>query len=150
MGVRSYIKNTFKDNTNARGWSGWDVIKKNAQIVGELVKDIKPASEQNEPPVSDTFEQAVQRYGLTDQLLKKRMRMHWWVAALCFLFSIIALWWGGRLLFEGMYLSALVSGSIAALMLVYAFYEHLSYCRIKYRRLNISVSEWVSYLLRRP
>lgn len=148
MGIRSFVKNTVKDNTNLKGWTGWDAIKQNAQLVGSFVKEIKP-QDKEDVIVPETFEQAVQRFGLTEAELRSKMRMHWIVSLVCFFLGLGALCWGFHLLWDGMYLSCLVGFALGALMFAYAFYESFSHFRIKKRRLDCTFSEWAAHFFRR-
>lgn len=144
MGVKSYIKNTFKNNANVKGWVAWDAIKDNAQTIGSFVEEFKVSPAGTQAPVKKTFEQAAAERGLTEKDLRARMRTHWQVAIVCILLGLLALGWGIMLLVKGMFLSSLVSLSLMVLMFAYAFREHFSYFQIKQRRLNCTFGEWIS------
>lgn len=143
MGIRDYIKNTVKANTNVKGWSGWDVVKNNAGVVASLAEDLK-APKNNTAPLQVTFEEAMKKYGLTEADVKKNMKYHFLTAWLCFGLSVAAFLWTFHLLWKGMFLSGLVSLSLSALMASYGFREHFFYFEMKQRKLNCTVSEWLS------
>lgn len=148
MGVRNYVKNTFKANTNVKGWTAWNLIKYNSKIVKGFVDDIKV--DPNAPPaMKETFADAVRRFGLTDEELKKRMRSHYIIALGCGFLALLAFGWFVYLLVKLMFLSSLVALSLSGLMAVYAFTEHFSYYRIKQRRLDCTVDEWVAHFFSR-
>ena len=149
MGVRNFVKRTAKDNTNVKGWTAWDAIYHNAKIIGGFAKSLKSTPEMDAPPVSETFEQAVARFNLTEAQLKSKMRTHWSLAILCFIFGCGGFLWSVYLLWDGLFLSTLVSFSLTALMLSYGYYEHISYYRIKKRKLDFTFSEWLSHFFRR-
>lgn len=145
MGIRSFTKNTFKNNTNVKGWSSWGQIKENAKIVGMLFKDIKTTTSEAPPSKKSTFAETVQRLGLTDDALRARMKSHFQVAVACTALGLIAFGWTFYLLIaKGMLLSSLVALSLSALMFSYAFREHFNYFQIKQKRLDCSFSEWLS------
>lgn len=144
MGIRSYVKNTFKANTNVKGWSGWDLLKSNAKVVKDFADDLK-ASNVDTSPVSLGFEEAMKKYGLTENDVMKQKRIHLIAALFSFVLALAALLWTLHLFFmKGMFLSSLVSLSLAVLMGSYGFREHFFYFQMKQRKLNCTVSEWVS------
>ena len=38
MGIKSYFKNTVKNNVNVKGWASWDVVKNNAKMVAGFIE----------------------------------------------------------------------------------------------------------------
>lgn len=146
MIIVDYIKRTFSNNTNVRGWTSWESIKENGKVVADLAKGVNPETDAPNYEAAN-FKEAMKHYGLTEADLKKRMRTHFLVAITCALLGLVALVWGGYLLSKTMFLSTLVALALAALMFVYAFREHLFYTKIKERRLNITVKEWFKMLI---
>ena len=140
MGFRSYVKRTVKTNTNVKGWSGWDLIKDNAQVVKNFANDLKAPT----LIVPQSFEEAMKQYGLSESDIKKQIRTHFITACVCVVLSLAAFLWMFHLLFKGMFLSGLVSFALSALMAAYGFREHFAYFQLKQRRLNCTVSEWAS------
>ncbi len=143
MGVRSFVKNTVKANTNVKGWSSWDSIKGNAKVVGRFIDDLK-APDAKVPPVSLTFEEAMKKYGMTEADVNKSMKTYLLTAIVCLVFSVAAFLWMLYLFYNGMFLSGLVSFSLSALMASYGFREHFYYFQMKHRKLNCTIGEWVS------
>src|SRR3990167_7017349 len=133
MGLRRYVKNTVKDNSNVKGWSSWDDIKSNAKTIHGFVADLKPA-DQDLPPVQTTFEQMVRQQGLTEADLRSRMKSNLLVTGFCVLLCLFAMGWMIFLLIKSMFLSALVAFSLGALMLAYAVQSYFFYFQIKQRR----------------
>lgn len=147
MGLRSFIKNTAKTNTNVKGWASWGEIKQNAQVVGTFMDTFKKRNQTAQP---ETFEEAVKRLSLSEQDINARMKSYFRVAALCAILGFAALGWTFYLLlFRAMFLSSLVGLGLAGLMFTYAFREHFYYFQMKNRRLNCTVKEWFSSLLHR-
>ena len=140
MGFRNYVKRIITINTNVRGWSGWDLIKDNAQIVKNFASDLKVPT----IIVPQTFEEAMKQHGLSESDIQKQIRTHFITACICVALSVAAFLWMFHLLFKGMFLSGLVSFSLSALMAAYGFREHFAYFQLKKRRLNCSVGEWAS------
>ena len=146
MGVRSFVKNTVKANTNVKGWSSWDAVKGNAKVVGRFIDDLK-APDAKVPPVAITFDEAMKKYGMTQADVSKSMRTHLQTAWVCLVFSIAAFVWMFYLFYIGMFLSGLVSLSLSTLMAAYGFREHFNYFQMKRRKLNCTINEWVSSFL---
>lgn len=146
MGVRSYIKNTIKENSNMKGWASWDAIKENGRIVTGFVKDLKNPEDGTTPPFAATFEEAAAKLGLSEADIQKQAKKHLWVSIGCTILGLAALAWTILLLFKVMLLSGLVALSLSALMFAYAFQENFRYFQMKQRRLNCTVSEWFSNL----
>lgn len=145
MGLRSYIKNTAKTNTNVTGWMGWDLVRTNAKFVKQLIDDIRPpkeASDQSQQAQA-TFEASMAQYGVTQEMLVKRRKTHLLISTGCFIFACFGLGWCAYLFFKGMFMSSLVALSAAVLMLVYTATEGLSAYMIQQRRLNCTIKEWV-------
>lgn len=143
MGFRNYVKKTVKDNTNVKGWTGWDVVKGNAKIVSGFVEGFKAPSSAT-PPVQMDFNEAMKKYGWTEADVARRMRMSLVVAAVCVVLSLAAFGWVFHLLIKGFFLSALVSLALSILMLAYGFREHFLYFQLKQRRMNCTMNEWFS------
>ncbi len=140
MGLRSYLKNTAKDNSNVKKWSSWDSVADQAKVIGSFVKDF------NEPavaPVKTTFEEAVKRYGLSEHDIQARMKSHLFVSIICAILCVFAFAWAIFLLAKLMILSSLVSLSLAVLMFAYGFRENFFYFQLKQRRLDCTFREWM-------
>lgn len=146
MGVRDYVKNTVKTNTNIKGWSSWDSVKGNAKVVGRFIDDLK-APNSKAPPVAITFEEAIKKYAMTEADVSKSMRTHLQTASVCLALSVASFVWMFYLFYIGMFLSGLVSLSLSALMAAYGFREHFHYFQMKRRKLNCTINEWASSFL---
>lgn len=146
MGIRSYIKNTAKNNLNVKGWSSWDSIKKGGQVVGELAKDFKvPTAE----ATKRTFDEAVREYGLTESDIQLRMKSSLRVAIFCAALGLAALCWTVLLLTKALFFSSVVAFALAVLMFAYGFREHFHYVEMKQKRLDCTVKEWFFSLFSR-
>lgn len=148
MGIRSYVKNTAKNNVNVKSWASWDTIKANSKVVNSLVNDLK-APDKNAPRIKKTFDEAMKQYGLSEKDIALQMKQSFAVAAVCALLGLSAFGWMILLLFKAMFLSSLVAFSLSALMLAYAFREHFNYFQLKQRRLSCTFNEWFSSLFPR-
>lgn len=143
MAVKEYIKRIWRNNSSVSDWSGWSSVKNNAETIGSIVKGMgKP--DESDAFVAKTFEEAVKHYGLSEADLKKRMRAHLYSAIFSLIFGILAVIWSIHLLIgKSMFFSALVSLGLSLLMFSYAFREHFFYFKIKERRLDCTVAQWL-------
>ncbi|MCX7126284.1 MAG: hypothetical protein NTU49_11300 [Gammaproteobacteria bacterium] len=144
MGIGSYIKNTAKGNTNVKGWSSWDAIKDNASIVKEFIA-VPPAPD-SETAVRSTFQEMVEKLGLSEKDIQASMKSHHRVSIVFLLLSLGAIGWMGVLLSKNFYVASIVSLSLAFLMGAYAFAEYFYYFKMKQRRLDCTVSDLISNL----
>ena len=106
------------------------------------IKKQQAAGESLQP---ETFEQCIKHYGLTDEALTKKRRLHLYTAMGCLLGSVVLLAYTLYLIATGIYFSSLVSVMLAALLVAYAYREHFNAFQIKQRRLGCTFKEWVSY-----
>lgn len=146
MGIRSYFKNTAKNNLNVKGWASWDSIKKGGQVVGELVKDFKVPTN---GIVKRNFADAVREYGLSEHDIELRMRSSLRVSIFCAVLGLAAFCWMILLLIKAMFLSSIVALALAVLMFAYGFREHFHYFEMKQKRLDCTVKEWFLSLFSR-
>lgn len=144
MGIRNFFVNTVKKNTNVRGWMGWSAVKENARVVTGLATDISSTEEKNNTSRVETFDQAVQRLGLSQNEIEHRMQTFRRVGQFCGVLGFAAFIWGMYILFKGMFLSSLMAFSLSCLMFIYGFREHFHYFQMKQRRLDCTVKEWFS------
>ncbi len=142
MGVRSYFKNTVKNNTNVKSWSSWDAVKENAQMVSGLVKAMKPSVTGAEAVTPKSFQDQMKTAGLSEKDLQDRMKGHLRVTLVSLLLGLGGIGWTIYIFQKQMYLSGLMSLSVTLVMFAYAFREHFFYFEMKQRRLNCTVKEW--------
>lgn len=147
MKIFGYIKNTFKNNTNVKGWLSWDAVKENGRTIGELAKGLTDQKSSGDGYVATDFEAAVKHYGLSEADLKQKMSVHLKAALFSAALGLVALGFTVFWLVHLVFLTALASFALGFLMFAYAFREHFSYFIIKQRRLNCTVKEWLVSLI---
>ncbi len=140
MGIRSYMKNTAKANTNVKAWADWNSIRNSAGLIKRLVTDVQPDAP---PQKHESFDAAAQHFGLSEADLKKRALSHNLTAIGFFVFTLVALSWAVYVLLHGNSLmSVFVSLCVAFLMGTYTVSQAVFAYRIKQRRLDCSIKEW--------
>jgi len=143
MGVKQYVKKVWRNNTNISEWTSWKSVTANADAVKNLMKGLGEISEPGGYQ-ADSFEAMVKHYGLSEAVLKKRMKFHYIAAIFSLTLGLAAFGWFIYIaFFKGMFLSGLVAFSLSSLMFSYAFREHMFYFRIKQRKINCTIQEWL-------
>ena len=146
MIIFSYIKRTFKNNTNVKGWLSWDTIKENGRIVKDIAKDIAP-EQSNSDFVPTTFEEVMKHYNLTENDIKKRTTIAKMTALFCGVLTVTAFCWALYLFYTSMILSGFVALSVSVLMSSYTLREYVSYKQLKERKLTIAMQGWIKKLM---
>jgi intracellular multiplication protein IcmV len=143
MGVRNYVKNVFKANTNVGGWSDWSSIRSSAGFIKTLMDDVrvKPRTAEEAQILRQSFQAEVDRLGLTKAELLARQKTHFRIALMCFCLMAGAFGWFCHLFITGMIMSSLVALSVSILMGVYAVSQNFYSYRIKQERLNCTIGE---------
>lgn len=145
MKVTSAFGRIFKPLVNFPRWMNLGQLKANAAAIKKMIQDMRlyrPAIRE------ETFEEAMQRLNLTEEILKERMRtcfilgLLYTVGAIGFLIYTIYMIWHGHL---GMILGILIT----VLLAVFAYRESFWYFQMKTRKLGNTFKDWVSYILRR-
>lgn len=145
MGVKQVIKKGFFSGLNPLRWLGYEQILQNGKIIKRLVdRAVQPESVLSAPH-SQTFEENMQRFGLTEETLKKRMKSALYFVTGCLLLSMGLLAYAIYLLIvPHLFVSAFVCIILMLLLWAYAFREHFNYFQMKERRLGCTFKEWLA------
>lgn len=138
--VKSVFKVTRKTFFNPSSWIGWNGLSDQLRTTWAAIKELFTA---RKPERQETFEQAMQRFGLTDQdveLIRKRY----------FYYSVLFLVLAGIVLIYAFYLLILrytFSGwllgmAVTALLLSNAFRYNFWFFQIKHKKLGCTFAEW--------
>jgi intracellular multiplication protein IcmV len=149
MGIKSGFKKTFGTGLNPKQWVGSDQLKKDsktlAKMVGSVLKRSKKAAKTKE-----TFEEAVSRFNLTPDDIKKRMKsakeivMILLVASAFLVVYAVYQWF-----FLGHFIAGFTCLILTVLTLSYAFREHFHLFQMRQRRLGCSYKEWLNSTFKR-
>lgn len=145
MKVTRGLGRVFKPFVNFPRWMGLRQISANAAGIVRMIKDLRI----HRPEVrQESFEEAMERMNLTEEIIKERMKtclflsLTYTFAAICFFAYTLYMIFHGHL---GMIMGALVT----TLMAVFAYRESFWYFQMKTRTLGNSFKDWVSFILRR-
>src|SRR5579885_1056091 len=145
MPIRDVFKITRKTFFNPAGWIDFDALKSQNQTIFSTIKALFSAPQ---PERQETFEEAMQRLGLTEEDVTKTARVYRWYAVVFFLLGFIAFVYAFYLLFGHYTITGWLLGlGASGLFLVQAFkYDFWSF-QMRSRKLGLTVSEWTSSIL---
>ncbi len=147
MGFKKVVKKGFFSGFNAKRWVGMDQIKRSGGTVKDLYADLYK-KKGDEVPRKETFEECVQRYGLSEKDIQKKMKIFQLLAVGFFIGSFFVFAYTVFLFSTGMFLAGMVSLMLTFLLWAYAFREHFNYYQMKQRRLGCTVQEWFSSIVK--
>lgn len=134
------FRTAFKSLFHFKSWMSWSTLRQNARVISSMYKDV--LTPQKMPVKVETFEEAMQRYGYSEQFLQAQMQQFSKAArfylALLGLGFCYSLW-----LYTKGYWTAFVVMLPFNLML-FSFYFRESFWRlqIKKRKLGMSFKDW--------
>lgn len=142
MGFKNAMKKGLFSGLNPLRWMGMEQIKGNGQTIGQITKRLFDASDSSKKNPPKTFEEAMERYKLSEADLQKRMRSSLRLVYFCLGLSVLLIIYTLYLFFSHLVLSGFVTIMLTLLLWAYAFREHFNYFQMKQRRLGCTFREW--------
>ena len=146
MGFKKIVKKGVFSGISPTRWLGMEQIKGNIQAIGAMANGLFKVKERIVR--KETFEQCMQRYGLGEADLKKRMRATLRLVWCCLGFSLLMLAYTIYLFVCHLALSGFVTLILTILLWAYAFREHFNYFQMKRRRLGCTFKDWLDGTLK--
>ncbi len=140
MGLKKVVKNEVKSGFNVKRWLGVSQIKSSTKTVGVLFKGALMRDKKEKR--KESFEQAVQRLGLSESDIRNRMQVLLKTAIGCAVLGLLVLVYMFYLLFKGMFIPSFLSLMLSAMLFAYAFREHFNYFQMRERHLGCTVKQW--------
>jgi intracellular multiplication protein IcmV len=140
MKIRRAVKNTVKPFVDVKTWVGYDQLKQSVSSVLGMFKGVW--STKSDPENKETFEEATQRLGLTEEALAERKKAFVFLMLFYCLIALGLFVYAYYLLTEGSYHGALASFSIMFIAWVQAFRYHFWLFQLKQRKLGCTFKEW--------
>ncbi|MCW5589625.1 MAG: type IVB secretion system protein IcmV [Legionellales bacterium] len=122
-------------------WLDYRGIADNTKYIARAAKNLFSIQKSSR---RETFDQAVRRLGLTDEMLHSQMQSLYRLAHVYFVLALIVLGYAIYLFISLAFFSGLLAVVISAYMLANAFRARFRYFQIKTRRLGQSFREWFS------
>lgn len=140
MGSRYRIRDFLKSFVNFPAWMGASHLKRTAVDIGKMSKElftVQPVSVREE-----TFEEAVQRFRLTDADLAQRQRVFARLTALYLAIFFCLGIYAFYLWYRHDFLSVLMTFVLMMVTASFAFKEHFWYVQMRQKRLGLTPKEW--------
>ncbi len=138
--VKDAVKVSRKTFINPSAWFGYSLFLAQIQSTWEMVKGLFTIPV---PQRVETFEEAVDRFGLSESDLVKIHRRYLIFAYLFGLLAVISLIAAGYFLFKKhAFLAFVLAITVAMLFLVNGFRYHFWAFQIQFRQLGCSFREW--------
>lgn len=149
MGVMNVVKKSVSAGWNFSAWLGVKHIKNNALLIKDLAANTF-VSEKSQPnaPKTETFAQAMQRLGMTEADLQKRIKASGQIIFLCGVLSIPMLAYTIYIWMSHFYLSGFVCLMLTSLLGAYSFREHFNRFQMRQRRLGATFAQWFAHTFR--
>lgn len=140
MAIRDIFKISRKTFLNPSAWIDMDSLR---LYNNTLKRFLTPLFIPAKPQIEETFEQAMERQGVTEEDIQSAQKNYYNYAILFVIISCLAVLFGFYLLFmHGTFAGWLLSFAAAALFLAQAFKFHFWYFQIKHRKLGCTFQEW--------
>lgn len=132
-------RHLFQQIFNIRLWFDWERMKAFTQY---LLQGCKTFLVPQKAQVTESFEEAMARLGLTDSDLLARQKGLLRLSLLTLGFAILLLGYAIYHVFYGSLLAVMLSVVLMCVTLVLAFRYHFWYFQIKKRKLGCTIREW--------
>lgn len=140
MAVKDIFKVSRKTFFNPRAWLDYDGLKSQTTMLWGTLKRVFTLAK---PERQETYEEAMQRFGLSEAEAQERGQLYLAYAYFFLLFATSSIISGFYLLFHHKTISGwLLAIAVTALFLSQAFRYHFWYFQIKHRKLGCTLQEW--------
>lgn len=141
MGIFSGMKKAagYMFDVRVDKWLGWDNIVNTSRDYKRMLKDM---STPQQAQYSETFEQAIDRLGLTQEDIDQRKIEFTRLFIFFIVLSIAIIGYGLYMAITGNMISALISFCISLYSLTQAFRFHFWLFQIKHKKLGCTIKEW--------
>lgn len=143
MGLFSTVKKAAGNAFDFRvdKWVGWDFIVETTNDYKRIVLDMATP---DSPEYSETFEEALERLGLTEADLAARKKEFTRLFVFFIVLSLCIIGYGLYMAVQGSMIPAIIAFCISIYSLSQAFRFHFWLFQIKYRKLGCTVKEWMN------
>ena len=139
------VRRSFQRFFDVSSWLGTDEIKKNTSNLKSLAVTLFTVAK---PERRETFEEAVERYQLSEEDIQKRKQAFFQVAMLylaAFFLDIVYVFYLFR---TQRHMPATMALAFSAVLFSMFFRQHFWYTQMKHRRLGFTFPQWVASLFK--
>jgi len=141
MGFWNRTKKVVKPLVNVPAWVGYDRLASSTRSIWDVIKGLFfPAKAERE----ETFEQAMERLNLTEEVLKQRVKefhnlIFMWAVIFCGVvgYAIYLAW-------QGSWIGFIPAIAISLIPIAQMFRYHFWVFQIKQRKLGCTFKEWLN------
>ncbi|HVE44592.1 MAG TPA: type IVB secretion system protein IcmV [Gammaproteobacteria bacterium] len=145
MSLRSVFKISWRTFFNPRAWFGYDELKNTTVAIFGALSDLFTTAQ---PIYTETFEEAMNRLGLTEADIRAQMQAFRRYALLLFFCGMLTFAYTFYLLFAyAALLSFLLGIATSALFFVQAFKFHFWAFQLQERKLGLTFAAWKKHFL---
>jgi len=145
---KGIIRRTLGSMFNVQRWFSLPTIIISTKIFWKFARDIF-VRQPSMAATSETFEEAVKRFSLTEEDIKQRGKAFLRNSLMFLFISMILFFYTIYLLVNAYLLATFISALLTILVLVYAYREHFWYTQIKHRKLGLNFKIWWQLLLKK-
>jgi intracellular multiplication protein IcmV len=141
MGFKSILKKGVSGGVSPKQWIGFGQIKGDTVKVSKIAKAVFKREKHTER--KETFEEAMKRFDLSEDDIKKRMKTS---KQLVFIFLGISALLAFYMTYQwvsGHFIGGFICMVLMSLILSYAFREHFNLFQMRQRRLGCTCKEWL-------
>lgn len=139
MGFFNRVKRVVKPFVNFPSWMQLGMLVANARRIKELAGSVFFVQT---PEKVETFEQAMQRLGLTEADLNERKREFARLFWFYFVLFIVGIAYGIYLFTDTYVKAGIIAFAVSGIILAQAFRQHFWLTQIKYRLLGLTFKIW--------
>lgn len=144
MPLKDAIKISRKTFFNPRGWLGYDFVKAQTKYLWKNLAFVFGGFFHPEKAeVTETFEEALARMGLTEKSVQENQQIYFNFAIFFLLVGLVLMGLWVFYLAEKHYSASFISLSLGLVLLAHAFKYHFWYFQIKHRKLGCTFAEWL-------
>jgi intracellular multiplication protein IcmV len=145
MKLSGAFKLSRKTFFNPSAWFGFDALKAQHQVIRQNLGTVFTA---DKPTREESFEEAVQRLGLTKEDVKQRISVSLRYTVIFFMTGLLVFFYAFYLLFRYKYIFPWIMGLAAsAILFAQAFKFHFWVFQMRKRKLGMTFSEWLDSTL---
>jgi len=134
------FRSTFKSLFNVKSWVGWDSLSQNGSWIRGMLRGIMRGAQKS--TVSETFEEACQKYGYTPEFLVEQEQRFAKAAKVYLAFLAAGFCYMIWLYVKQHYAAFIVMAPLNFMLFALYFRESFWLMQIQQKRLGMSMRDW--------
>jgi len=147
MSKKGVVKKSVSSLFNVRRWVAWDEVKGHGKLIISLFKGVTKLPHK-EDAKDETFDQMVNRLGLTEEDIKQNMRIRLRAVLIYLALALGLIIYMIYMIINNHWMAGFFCILLTALLLAYAFRDHIWYTEMKHRKFHCTVKEWIRFTLK--